>query len=200
MNSKLGSLTAQSKKKPVMKYQNPVESFKDSGSISPKNPSRNLAKPQVIDQGASAGGESFNFEEFLRLKEKKIRSQEKNRFEIIKREEKVIFSREQQRVKTQLESIQNQIKGLIKEQAGVVEEIEKASFEAVVNPGVYHQNFFERLQELLIIARKKLCESKTWLQIFNSRISKKNYYRHHFKKSGSQFFLSGERSVATQTG
>ena len=121
-------------------------------------------------------------------------------FETVRREEKIIFSREKQQIKLQIESIQNQIKQLTQEQVGLIKEIEQTSFQAVVNPGIYHQNFFERLFKLISLARKKIAESRTWLQMHNHRAKQCQGYWSGVKKSGTSFMLSGERTVSTQTG
>ena len=129
-----------------------------------------------------------------------MRQQERARFEAIRREEQIIFSREQRQVKVQIETIQTQIKALAKEQVELMEEVDKAAFQAVVNPGVYHQNFFERLLALIKLARKKIVESRTWLQLYNHRSQKRAYYWQNVKSSGTKFMLSQERYMSTHAG
>jgi len=169
------------KKKSSPKQQNFLEAFKDVPSDTPKS-------------------ESFDFENFLAQQEAKIRNQERTRFDSIRREEQIIFSREQNQVKTQIESIQIQIKELAKDQVGLMEEIDITAFQAVVSPGKYHQNFFERLLHLIKLARKKVAESKTWLQMHNHRGQCKSAYWQGVKKSGTSFMLSADRTVSTQSG
>lgn len=203
--------SAKKKKKSGPKYQNFIEAFKDIGKSTVKSFTQDVIKgtaksavdsltkgvPQPDSQPSQ---ESFNFEEFLQLQERKIRQRERARFETIRREEKIIYSREQQQVKVQIETLQTQIKELAKEQVGLMEEIDKAAFQAVVNPGVYHQNFFERLSHLLKLAKKKIADSRTWLHLHNHRARKRGYYWQNVKKSGTKFMLSQERYMATQAG
>lgn len=198
-------------KKKGPQYKNFIEAFKDIG----KSTVKTLAKDVV---GGTAKGvvdsltqnqaqtdsdqpqEKFNFEDYLKNQEKHIKNQERSRFEAIRREEKVLFSREKQQVKIQIQTIQTQIQEMAKEHTGLIKEIQHTSFQAVVNPGVYHKNFFERLSHLIKIARQKIADSRSWLQLHNHRSQKKSHYWGQVKKSGTNFMLSGERTVATQTG
>lgn len=66
--------------------------------------------------------------------------------------------------------------------------------------GTYHVNFFEWLLSVIKIARQKVEDSSMWLQTINNKKSKKNGYWGMFKKHGTTFGLSQERSVSTQTG
>ncbi|MDZ7586919.1 MAG: DUF5660 family protein, partial [Patescibacteria group bacterium] len=97
-------------------------------------------------------------------------------------------------------TLQTEIKALAKEQVGLMTEVDQASFQAVVNPGVYHQSFFERLLQLIKLARKKVADSRTWLSMQNHRCQKQSGYWQSVKKSGTSFMLSGERTVSTQSG
>jgi hypothetical protein len=201
MTNKMDPFDQTKKKKTAgPKYQNFIEAFKDIGGS--KGPSPRTADASTQSKPATNAQleQNFDFQEYLKLREKKIQQQERTRFEAIRREEKIIFSREQQQTKLQIETLQTQIKDLAKEQIGLMKEVEKASFQSVVNPGTYHQNFFERLLSLIKLAKKKIVESKTWLQLHNQRAQKRSAYWQGCKKSGTSFMLSGERTVATQTG
>lgn len=169
------------KKKPALpKFDNFLEAFKDSGS----------AKPE----------DSFNFESFLNQQEQRIRQQERQRFEQVRRDEQVIYSREKQQEKLEIASLQNKIKQLANEVGGVMVEAEKTAFQMVVSPGRYHKNFFKRLISLLEIARKSVHDSRTCLQLTNLRNQAKSIYWNSVKKSGTSFLLSSDRTVATQAG
>ncbi len=200
-----------SKKKTGPKYQNFIEAFKDIGSSIGKAVTQDVIKgtaqnvADVLTKGQTqsdtpASQENFNFQDYLNQQERKIRSQERAHFETVRREEKIIYSREQQQVKIQIETLQTQIKELGQEQVGLIKEVQQASFQAVVNPGVYHQNFFERLIHLIKIAKKKIAESRTWLHLHNHRAQKRSYYWQNVKKSGTKFMLSHERYMSTQAG
>ena len=79
-------------------------------------------------------------------------------------------------------------------------EVKKATLQAVVEPGTYHETFFDRIRKLIELARKKLAESETWMQIFNNRSQKRSHYWGQVKKSGTKYMLSQERYMATQVG
>lgn len=67
--------------------------------------------------------------------------------------------------------------------------------------GEYHINFFEWMLIVIKSARQKVEDSGAWLSTVKGKGGKKsNGYWGMFKKHGTSFGLSGERSVATQSG
>lgn len=69
------------------------------------------------------------------------------------------------------------------------------------NVGQYHINFFEWMLSVIKIARQKVEDSGAWLSTIQSKGGKKkNGYWGMFKKHGTSFGMSNERSVATQVG
>ncbi len=74
--------------------------------------------------------------------------------------------------------------------------------QTVVNPGKYHESFFEWLLSIVKSARKKVEDSGAWLSAMQSKNSKKSYYWRNAdeKVGGTSFQLSSERVVATQVG
>lgn len=148
----------------------------------------------------AAENKQFNFAEFLKSREQLIKKQERFTYERRYREEKLVFSRKQEEVKLQIKAIQEELSKLANSTQGLSIEIKKAAFQAVVNPGAYHVSFFEKLRRTIQFVRKKLADSKTWLQTMNNRSKKKSHYWHHVKKSGTKFMLSQERYMSTQVG
>ena len=67
-----------------------------------------------------------------------------------------------------------------------------------VNPGKYHLNFFEWMLSTIKSARMKIEDSANWTSLFATKKGKKDYWS-LFKKHGTSFGLSGERTTATQT-
>ncbi len=65
--------------------------------------------------------------------------------------------------------------------------------------GKYHTNFFEWVLIQIRTARMKVEDSGAWLASMSGKKGKKNYWS-EFKKHGTSFGMSNERSVATQTG
>ncbi|MDZ4229264.1 MAG: DUF5660 family protein [Patescibacteria group bacterium] len=170
------------KKKNLPKSDNFIEAFKDSRPASK----------------AITG--KFDFESFLSQQEARIRQNERQRFDQIRHEEQIVFSRQNQETKLEIETLQVEIKKLAKEVGGVMIEAEKTSFQAVINPGVYHKNFFKRLLSLIQIAKKTVIEGKTWLQMANHRSQSRSAYWTGVKKGGTSYMLSSDRTVATQAG
>ena len=177
--TKMDPLDTTKKKKALPKFENFIEAFKDTGS---------------------GKTDKFDFESFLNRQEARTRGQERQRFDQIRHEEQVIFSRQNQETKLEIETLQVEIKKLAKEVGGVMVEAEKTSFQAVINPGDYHKNFFKRLLSLLRLARKQISESKNCLMIFNHRQQSRSAYWTGVKTGGTSFMLSSDRTVATQAG
>lgn len=205
------SQSSSSKKSKGPQYKNFLEAFKDIGKSTVKSFAKDVVagtaknavdvftKGHPVDSSQKPEND-FNFNEYINQQEQKIRNQERSRFDAIRREEKIIFSRETQQVKIQIETLQTQIKQLATEQVGLIKEIDQASFQAVANPGVYHQNFFERLLHLIKLAKKNISRSRSWLSLHNHRANKQKGYHANAKKSGTSYTLSSERSTVTQTG
>jgi len=147
----------------------------------------------------------FNFEKFLKMRESQVRGQERSaaRQRIIT--ETIVFSRKEDAAQRQIEVIKQEIKTLVVQTGSLSSELIEAQ-KAVsgnipdVKTGAYYVSFFDRIRKLIVLARKRITESRTWLTEFSSRRSSKNSYWGQFKKSGAQFSLHHDRSVATQTG
>ncbi len=195
-----------SKKKTTPQYKNFIEAFKDIGKNTVKTFTKDviggtakntvdiLTKGQVSTETPK---EDFDFEQYLKTQEKQIKQQERTRYESIRREERVIYNRQQEQTKVEIEAIQTQVQQMAKEHAGLMGEIDKAASQAVVNPGVYHSNFFARLGQLIKLARKKIADSRSWLSLHNHRAKKQSHFWNQVSKSGTSFMLSGERTAAT---
>lgn len=66
-------------------------------------------------------------------------------------------------------------------------------------PGKYHANFFTWVLNVVRSARIQVEDSAAWLSMFKSKKGQKQYWS-MFKKHGTSFGMSNERSVATQVG
>ena len=113
---------------------------------------------------------------------------------------KPFIQKDIQETKTQLESIRKELQMLSKSIKGFHQEVEKAIMEMPVNPGVYHINFFEQLRSFLQSLRETLDNSSTWLAAFSANSKKKKGYWGKYKKHGTTFGLSSERTASTQSG
>ncbi len=106
---------------------------------------------------------------------------------------------EEQGLREQIESVRAELKALASSIKSLNQEMQKAVAEVPVDPGIYHLNFFDRLRSILKLMREQIDDSRTWMNMSQSRKQKKGYWG-MFKKHGTSFGLSNERSLATQAG
>lgn len=142
----------------------------------------------------------FNFEDYLKSQERQTSQREYQRFEQRLREEKMVFHRKQEEAKLEIKVVQQELKKLADATQGLSQEVKKATLTMNVAPGTYHDNFFDHIRRVIELARKKISESKTWLETFNHRARRRSHYWFSVKKSGTKFMLSQERYMATQAG
>lgn len=102
--------------------------------------------------------------------------------------------------KQKLDAIRAELQALSKSVRGLQQEIQTAVMEMPVDPGVYHLNFFEQLKMLLKGIRERVDDSRVWLSAWNANVKKKRGYWGMYKKHGTSFGLSSERTLATQAG
>lgn len=102
--------------------------------------------------------------------------------------------------KQKLESIRQELHALSKSMHGLSQDIQTAVMEIPVEPGVYHLNFFEQLKIMLKMIRERVDDSRSWLAAWKGNAKKKRGYWGMYKKHGTTFGLSNERSLATQAG
>lgn len=106
---------------------------------------------------------------------------------------------EEVNLKQQVEAVRAELKMLASSVKAFNQEIQKAVAEQPVQPGIYHLNFMERLRSIIKILREQIEDSRTWLALSANRKKQKGYWG-MFKKHGTSFGLSSERSIATQAG
>jgi predicted RNase H-like nuclease (RuvC/YqgF family) len=155
-------------------------------------------EPTTQERTANKG--TFNFEEYLRSRDKQIKYKERKRYENRLQQEKAVYNKRDKEIKKQIELLQEEIKKLASETKELNTQVEKTAKQEIVDPGVYHLSFLEHIRKIISLARKRVNESRTWLQAFQSRSKKKSYYWNNVKKSGTKFMLSHERYMVTQKG
>jgi hypothetical protein len=101
--------------------------------------------------------------------------------------------------KQQIEAIRVELKAIAQSLKGLHQEVLTAVETAPVDPGIYHLNFFEQLRSFLKLLRVQIEDSRSWLSTSNSRKKKLGYWG-MYKKHGTTFGLSNERSLATSAG
>ncbi len=147
--------------------------------------------------GVEQGQASIETAPSIEEAERKEKPQKKSALELDK--EFVVFSGQERFVARQMEEIRRELEAIIMTMAKVEIEVQKAVMEIPVKPGVYHINFLQRLRSALILIRENMESSVSWLKKGASRKKQKGYWN-KYKKHGTTFGLSGERTLATQTG
>ena len=106
---------------------------------------------------------------------------------------------EETNLKQQIEAVRSELKALAASVKSLSAEIHHAVETAPVDPGINQLNIFERLRSVLAILREQIDDSRSWLALSAGRKQKKNFWG-MYKKHGTQFGLSSERTTATQAG
>ena len=126
-----------------------------------------------------------------------------------KANETLVFSYETTRQDYQLKQETNQILTELKKQVTLLQKSEKALSAEISKvkidalppkTGIYYLRYFEWLMAVIRGLRFKIEEGRNWLSTFNQRKSKKMGYWKMYKKHGTTFGMSQERTLATQTG
>jgi len=118
----------------------------------------------------------------------------------IQNSERVMHA-ENREIKQKLQEIMNELQRLVSTSNVLKMEFADVSVEqAPQQAGEYHLNFFDWLLLTIRAARQKVEDSGAWLATAKNKGGKKGGYWGMFKKHGTTFGLSNERSVATQTG
>lgn len=123
-----------------------------------------------------------------------------NHFAQNREQEQARFRQNQAEIKQQIASIQTEIRSLAKAAGELASEVQVATLQATVDPGLYHKHFFARLKSTISLLRKRVSESRNWLAEVNSRSKKKGHYWSQVQKSGTSYMLSSERYAVTSTG
>lgn len=99
-----------------------------------------------------------------------------------------------------VQEITVELQRLVSQSAVLEEEFKEVTMTRMPKKaGTYHLNFFEWMLSVIRSARQKVEDSSSWLQAISSKKGQKQYWA-MFKKHGTTFGMSNERSVATQTG
>jgi len=119
--------------------------------------------------------------------------------EVVKNREKASKT-EMREMQRNIEQIKVELTKLVASSQVLKMEFASVSVEQSTNTvGQYHLNFFEWMLAVVRSARQKVEDSQSWIGTIKGKGAKKNYWG-MFKKHGTTFGLSGERSVATQVG
>jgi len=199
----------------IITQRNVLESLKDLGTGTAKTVKKDLLEASGEDffrqllgtkaekkyTGEITPGESLELNEVYsgkRQENEKLRGQ----IELERRlreEEKSRIQEKGNELKLQLHALMQEVYELAKTTQGLGHEVEVASMQAPVNPGVYHVIFFEKLLEFMKSFRKKIEDAQIWLHASNKRAEKKNFWS-IYKKHGSKFLLSPDHYLQRSAG
>jgi len=193
---------------------NVLESLKDIGSGSTRSLTNDLLKEtsrnffeQLIGvreqkySGEITPGETVELNEVFTgtlEQKKKARAQiaiERNLFQ----EEKLRTEKRTNELRLQLHALMQEVFSLAQSTQGLGEEVEVASMQVPVNPGIYHVAFFEKLLNFIKSFRKKIENASLWLGTSNRRAEKKNFWS-IYKKHGSKFLLAPDHYLQRSAG
>jgi len=209
----MSSQTIKKSALPTYNFENFLEAFKDLGKSAVSD-----VKTQVKQAFTSDIPENFGFDikggdlkpneqasiGDLKKAKKEGFNEAQQAFESqlasMRREGELRNQKEQASVRQQIQSIQQEVKSMAKSMVGFAQEVEIATMQSTVNPGVYQKNFYMHLRSVIISLKQSAESSKNWLAAHNQRSSKRGYYWGQVKKSGTSFMLSGERYAVMSTG
>lgn len=100
-----------------------------------------------------------------------------------------------------LQKLKQQITILERSEKALVNEVSKIKVEQLPpKTGIYYIHFLEWMLATVKQLRMKVEDGRAWLETFSKRKKKKLGYWKMYKKHGTTFGLSHERTLATQTG
>ncbi len=102
-------------------------------------------------------------------------------------------------LKQQIEAVRAELKALSISIKNLNLDVEKSIADTPLEVGVYHLTFLSRLRSILIILHQQIEDSRAWLALSTTRKKQKAYWG-LYKKHGTKFGLSSERTMATQAG
>lgn len=201
MNNPFGTGNSGKKRTPFYPNDSILESLRDLGSGIGQSVTKDVAGKVANDAFSSIVGKPTNTGEIpmnrpVELPKEHAHPQRSQHHES---EHQHKAQAEQAKVAQQLEAVRAELKSLSASLKQFNAEIDKAINEAPIDPGTYHINYYERLRTLIKSLRQQVDDSRTWLSLTSGRKKQKNYWG-LYKKHGTQFGLSSERTAATQSG
>lgn len=121
-------------------------------------------------------------------------------FREVKNADVISENREGHQINQQIEKLRIELKKLTSASKLVERAVKDAAAEqAPVKAGKYHLRFFEFVISVVKDATRKLEDAASFGALFTSKKRQRQYWN-MYKKHGTTFGLSGERTTATQTG
>lgn len=115
------------------------------------------------------------------------------------KESQVLFSHADEQLRKEIDGVRQELQMLVASMGKVEEQIEQAMMDNIVDGGVYHLNYFQKLKTWIRFMRKSMEDASAWLQLSSGRKSK-GYFWTQEAKSGSKYSMSQERNVQMGAG
>jgi len=127
------------------------------------------------------------------------RSQERS-FHVHKAQEnQLLYSHADESLRKEIDGVRQELQMLVASMGKVEQQIEQAMLDNIVDGGLYHLNYFQKLKTWIRFMRKSLEDGGAWLQMSSSRKSK-GYFWTQEAKSGNKYSQSSERNVQMGAG
>ncbi len=194
-----------------------TESMKDMGGSVVKSLKNDVIKgtaQSIFDQllGSAKNGhvpttpdQAINpdLEKYIQEREEQAAEQAKQQeraFHVHKAgETKVLFSYADESLRKEIDGVRQELSMLVASMGKVEQQIEAAMMDNIVDGGVYHLNYFQKLKTWIKFMRKSLEDSSAWLQMSSGRKSQ-GYFWTQTGKSGTKYSMSSERNVQMGAG
>jgi len=117
----------------------------------------------------------------------------------LSRQEMFLLDNRQKELEKAIAELQAELKSLVSASEGIGTQIENAVLENIPEVSEYQVSFLKRLKNLIVGFRKNLNQASAWLECFNTKKKKKNYFwsmAKDKKKGGEAYMFSDEHSAA----
>lgn len=187
--------------KPTQTDNSFVESMRDIGgeflSETPKEFFRQLLgieKPKPSASGDLIEGQSIEIEQILdaQTEENKALQAQVAHERFLRLNQESYSTRQTQELKLQLQAIQEKTIQIAGELTELSQEVKIATIQNVVEPGVYHLNFFQKIMSFLEKFKKNISQANLWLASANKKAQKRRTFWGQVSKGGAQRLLSSE--------
>jgi hypothetical protein len=118
---------------------------------------------------------------------------------LVTNQEKQLFSTHEHNLKETIDSLRLEIKKLVATTENLDVDIQNIPLESTSDVSEYQINFLERIKNFIINFRKNISEASNWLDSFNTKKKKKNYFwsvARNKKQGGEQYLMSGEHGAS----
>ncbi len=117
----------------------------------------------------------------------------------LEKDHQLLFDNRQRELQQSIEELRIEIKKLISVTDNLEKDVEIAAISPIVDVSEYQLNFLQRIQKIISIFRQNISEAGNWMESFNAKKKKKNYFWNtakNKKKGGTDYLFSNEHSAS----